>query len=79
MKIKNPCEQDCILRVVCTEPCDAKKNYETLLKTAIDRNSTRKTNNGYLYVSYSKYCEYCSSLTNHKNDLLKIKTRRRSK
>jgi hypothetical protein len=81
-KMKNPCEDDCILRVVCTEECDSKKNYGILLKNAVEQNTYFEVTpmGGRNIRRRTQDCrKYDLMLFQHGTDLIEIRKRRQQK
>jgi len=81
--MKNPCEDDCVIRVVCTEVCYKKINYGMLIKNALEQNSIYRksiTNyHCYLAGTSDQYYHYYHLMEKYKQDLEKIKNRKRKK
>jgi hypothetical protein len=80
--MKNPCEDNCILRVVCTEVCNSKNNYGILLKTAVEQNTHfKRTSMGHKRIigRTRNHTKYDGMLTRHGLDLMEIKQRKQQK
>lgn len=78
--MKNPCEDNCILRVVCTEACDAKKNYEALLSNAIEVNSQVLSRHGRGRIGISSnYGKYTNMKLRHNAEMTRIRSRKQRK
>lgn len=80
--MKNPCEDDCILKVVCTEECGTKRNYGILLKAAVEQNTyfKRTSLGGKRIIGRTRHHnKYEKMLAKHGSDLIKIKARKQKK
>ena len=75
--MKNPCDDDCIVKAMCTEVCDEKTNYGNLVKQAkLEHESIFFTKEGTKNLQFKKsYLHWKSIVNNHMAQVIVINTR----
>jgi len=78
LNMKDPCEDNCILRAVCTEVCSAKENYGVLIVNAIEQNSIYKKNrNRKVLIGITpKYEKWIKRADKFRKDIINIQNRK---
>jgi hypothetical protein len=75
--MKDPCKDNCIIRVVCTQVCNKKINYGILIKNALEQNIIYKTKGERrIQVRTPQYQKYSRLLGDYARDLIEIENRK---